>query len=473
MRAFKRRAVLKAVPAVGAMAASLVTLGSCAPAAPAATQPASQAAGAAQPTPKEKIVLEVWTAWTEDAATNIEKIFENYSNSQDKVIAKHVVTTDLAQKLLAAVAAGKPPGAAIVFGANNAYTLASENAIIALEDVGNPDQIKTLKEWMHPAIWDLGVYEGKFYFASMWNQCYGIFYNKKHVVEAGLDPEKAPETLDDLAQVWDALTQYDANGNIIRWGGDQTWFQQIQACYLGTLTTPDGSKITADTEENLRALQWIVDRWQKIGPEKIQQFYASLAGATEASAAMDPFLTGKLSTRWTGPWEYNTITKFAPEGFEYGVWPIPKAPGVDKWAIYTYGDGFIIPKGCPAPEAAWDIVSTMTGATGDRDVYTQLFEVWLCVNGPVSREMEEWPRFKEKVIASCPGYQEIFLRHLFNSDYYLFPPKIPTSNQYLSLLGAETEKARLGQKTAKEALQTVQEQAQKELDEWRKQRGGG
>lgn len=474
MTGVTRRSMLKAL-AVAGLGAGTSALAACAgapaPAAPADTAAQPTQAQAQPQAPQQKITLEVWTAWTEEAATNIEKILENFSNSQDAVTAKHVVTTDLAQKLLAAVAAGNPPGAAIVFGANNGYSLAAENAILAIEDIGDADQITTLKEWMHPALWDLGVYDGKFYFASMWNQCYGIFFNKTQVIEAGLDPDEAPATLDDLVAVWDALTQYDSAGNITRWGGDQAWFNMIAACYLATLTDKDGLKITCNEEPGVEAMQWIVDRWTRVGATKIQEFSASLAGAGGRSAALNPFLTGKISTTWTGPWEYNSILKFAPEDFEWGVWPIPKATGIDQWALYTYGDGFIIPKGCPDPKAAWDIVSTMTGATGDRDVYTQLFEVWQCVNGPVSQQMADWPRFREKVIGVCQGYEDIFLRHLFNADYYLFPPKIPTANAYLSLLSAEGEKARLGQKTAQEALDAVQQQAQKELDDWRAKRG--
>ena len=62
--------------------------------------------------------------------------------------------------------------------------------------------------------------------------------------------------------------------------------------------------------------------------------------------------------------------------------------------------------------------------------------------------------------------QEIFLQDLFHSDYYLYPPKIPTSSSYNSMMGAEWEKARLGQKTPAEALDFVQKEAQSELDDW-------
>ena len=217
---------------------------------------------------------------------------------------------------------------------------------------------------------------------------------------------------------------------------------------------------------------WRRSRYKRIGAQKLQDFYSSLAGAGERSAGLDPFVAGLRATFVVGPWHYNAITKFAPEDFEYTVWPFPRPAGVTKWGMYTYGDGWIIPRGCPNVDAAWDIIGTMTGATGDKDVYSSLFITWLCVNGPVSRQMLDWPLFKSDVIGSCPGYKEVFLKDLFDSDYYLYPPKIPTSDSYTSLMGAECEKARLGQKTPKEALDFVTEQAQKELDEWYAQKGG-
>ena len=86
--------------------------------------------------------------------------------------------------------------------------------------------------------------------------------------------------------------------------------------------------------------------------------------------------------------------------------------------------------------------------------------------------MTEWPLFQTDVIGACPGYEEVFLTDLYNADYYLYPPKIPTSTSYMDLMGAEWEKARLGQKSAQEALDFVQETAQKELDTWLQQNQG-
>jgi multiple sugar transport system substrate-binding protein len=448
-----RRTFLRTTASIAAVAA----MAACMP-----VSPGAPASGPAE--------VDVWTGWTEDAATNIEKILAGYNESQSDVVAKHVVVPDsMTQKLLAAISAGNPPATAVVFGASIAYQLAAQKGLLALDEIGSADQVSTLKSWIDPAIWELGVYDGKLYYASMWNQCMGVFVNTTMCAEMGVDPNTPPQTLEELDAVWEQLTTYDADGNIDVLGGDFNWPAMVMGRFLGQLVSEDGTQVTANHENNAHALQWVVDRWQKVGVQKMQDWSASLAGRGERSAGQDPFLSGLRATLVTGPWHYNTLRNFKPEGFEFTVWPLPGPAGQTEKGMHTYGDGWIVPVGSSNPNAAWEIISAMTGATGDKDVYTSLFTTWLCVNGPVSGSMAEWPKFQSEVIGACPGYQEVFFADLYDSDYYLYPPKIPTSSSYMDLMGAEWEKARLGERSVEEALTTVQEQAQKELDTWLQQ----
>lgn len=461
-----RRVFLRTL-AAGSAAATLAACGAQT-GSPATTEPATTAATTAPAVASGAAVpIEIWTGWTEQAATNIETILAGYNASQDKVVAKHVVVPEaMNQKLLAAVSAGTPPAAAIVFGAGTAYQLAAQGALLPLDEIGQPDQVATLKSWMAPPLWDLGTYDGKYYFASMWNQCWGMFVNTDMAQAAGVDPNAPPKTLEELGEVWDKLTVNDANGNISVLGGDFTDQNVLTARFLGQYAEADGKTTTANHPNNLKALEWISERWKRIGPDKLQDFYASLQNRGERSAGQDPFLSRLRATYVTGPWHFDTITKFKPADFNYTVWPLPSPASADKRGTYTYGDGWIIPKGSPAPEAAWQILSAMTGATGNRDVYTSLFTTWQCVNGPVSREMVTYPAFKANVIGKCPGYEEVFLSDLFDADTYLYPPKLPTSASYSDVMSAEWEKVRLGQKAPQEALDFVQETAQKELNDW-------
>lgn len=449
---------------IGASVTGMAVLTACVPPGAPGAQQGNTPAG------EGPVPIDVWTGWTEDAATNIEKILDGFNKSQDQVVANHVIVPEaMTQKLLAAVSAGNPPTTAVVFGANIAYQLAAQKGLMALDEVGKPEQVETLKQWMDPAIWELGLYDGKYYYASMWNQCMGCFVNTKMAEEKGIDVNSPPQTLEELDAVWEQLTTYDADGNIDVLGGDFNWPAMVMGRYLGTWISEDGSQVTANDPNNVKALEWVVNRWAKIGPEKISAWNASLAGRGERSAGQDPFLSGLRATLVTGPWHYNTLRNFKPEGFEFTVWPLPGPANQGEKGMYTYGDGWIIPVGAPNPNAGWDIISAMTGATGNRDVYTSLFTTWLCVNGPSSKSMTEWPLFQQDVMGACPGYEDVFLTDLYDADYYLYPPKIPTSTSYMDLMGAEWEKARLGEKSAQEALDFVQETAQKELDTWLQQ----
>lgn len=444
---------------------------SAAPTTAAESAAPTTAAPTTAPASTEAVHIDVWTGWTESAAKQIEMILDGYNKSQNKVIAKHVVVPEaMNQKLLASVAAGKPPACAIVFGASTAYQLAAQNAVLPIDTIGNPDEVAALKKWMLPALWDLGVYDNKLVFASMWNQCWGVFVNKTIAKKQGVDPDSPPKTLEELDEVWNKLTIMNGD-NIDVLGGDVTWGAMVMGRFLGQFVSEDAKTITANHPNNIKALEWIANRWERVGVKKLQDFYASLQGRGERSAGQDPFLSGLVATSVTGPWEFDSISRYKPDGFEYTVWPLPGPAGVSKKGMYTYGDGWIVPKGSPSPEAAWEIISTMTGAGGNRDVYTSLFTTWQCVNGPVSEQIITDAKFKSEVSGKCPGYEQVFLNDLFKADQYLYPPKIPTADSYTSMLDAEWEKVRLGQKKAKEALDFVTEQAQKELDTWHSQQG--
>ena len=80
-RGLSRRNFLR----VSAGLAGVVTLTACLP--PAAPGGSTEGGSAAEAGPTE---IDVWTGWTEDAATNIEKILGGYNDSQSEVVAKHV-----------------------------------------------------------------------------------------------------------------------------------------------------------------------------------------------------------------------------------------------------------------------------------------------------------------------------------------------------------------------------------------------
>lgn len=78
---------------VSAGVVGVAALSACLP--PSSPSGGSQDADAGAAAPAEGVQeIDVWTGWTEDAATNIEKILGGYNDSQGSVVAKHVVVPD-------------------------------------------------------------------------------------------------------------------------------------------------------------------------------------------------------------------------------------------------------------------------------------------------------------------------------------------------------------------------------------------
>jgi multiple sugar transport system substrate-binding protein len=59
---------------------------------------------------------------------------------------------------------------------------------------------------------------------------------------------------------------------------------------------------------------------------------------------MDPFLTGQISMKISGPWTVSAINKFKPD-LVYGVFPIPTPTG-DNYS--TWSGGWAVTSNLPA-----------------------------------------------------------------------------------------------------------------------------
>lgn len=86
----------------------------------------------------------------------------------------------------------------------------------------------------------------------------------------------------------------------------------------------------------------------------------------QQSAGRDPFIAGKVATKFTGPWEIKHLEKFKPKGFEYSFYKIP-VPDNHKGHIYTYCDpkSIVIFNTCKKPQLAFEFIKTMTDKKGD------------------------------------------------------------------------------------------------------------
>jgi multiple sugar transport system substrate-binding protein len=90
------------------------------------------------------------------------------------------------------------------------------------------------------------------------------------------------------------------------------------------------------------------------------------------SSSADPFVTEKIATKWTGPWEINYLNNIPGRDFEYGYYE-PPVPDDHQGPVYTYADpkNIVIFNTCSNPQQAWEFVKTIVDREGD----LQLLEV--------------------------------------------------------------------------------------------------
>src|SRR5690606_14217660 len=138
-----------------------------------------------------KVVVDFWIFWgSEIRRPVIEKIVEDFNNSQEDIVVKHTFVPwgDIWTKELAAIAAGDPPD--VVINDINATALRGEkNQAMNLSEFLSEEDISGQ---FYPELWEATLHEGDSYGIPFNTDTRVLFYNKDAFEEAGLDPEQPP-----------------------------------------------------------------------------------------------------------------------------------------------------------------------------------------------------------------------------------------------------------------------------------------
>lgn len=281
-----------------------------------------------------------------------------------------------------------------------------------------------------------------------------MYYNKDAFAEAGLDPEVAPKTAEDVVAYAEKLIKKDDAGNITRhaiaMAEDPGQFQWVFSPYAYSNSanatncfSDDGKSVAFNTPENKEILEW----WLGLK----QAGYAP-ANITPFSSLATLFLDGSVAmiTNSTGNMTY--IRNNAE--FDVGVAPMPI---FDHEATCSGGGNFYVYKGI-SPEkkdAAWKFLTYCT----DPEVQAQ----WMVDTGYVavcksSYETETMAALKAEnpYIDTISGLVEIAVGELSTYAYA----------EITNLLGNYAQGALSGEYEIEEALELLQEEADEVLADY-------
>lgn len=374
----------------------------------------------------------------------VEGMAQEFTKQNPNITIKPVYTgsyADTAVKTQAGVQSKNPPDVAVL-QSTELFSLLDMDAIIPLDDYIAKEGGEAYLSDFYPAFLSNSQTGGKTYSIPFQRSTIVLYYNKDLFQAAGLDPEKAPQTWDEMKDYAKKLTKDGTWGLEIPVSGYAYWMLQTFALQNGNnLMSEDGKKVMFNTPENIEGLQYWSDlaKKDKVIPEGVTEWGTVPSDFLEGKTAMMYHTTGNLSNVKNNA-KFNFGVSFLPKNKSYGS---PTGGG----NMYIFKD---IDK--KKQDAAWKFIQFMTE--------TERAAQWSMDTGyvAVKKSAYETERMKK--------YTTDFPAALVARDQLEYAAaELSTHNngKVIKALSDPIQAVLTGSMTPEEALKKAQEEADKAL----------
>lgn len=311
-----------------------------------------------------RVTVAFWHSFTQSTRPALEKLIERFHEEHPdvRIDAQYIPTGDaLSQKLITAVQSGSAPDISWI---HSHY----------LEDLVKADAVYEMSHFMtgsnplsdedfadiYPALIEYASWQGTLYSLPMEATNLGIIYNKTLFEEAGLDPERPPQTWEELREFSRQLSK-DENGDgryerigffvpAVPSSGPQGAYMMWQwTPFLwqagGYLVDEAQTEILWDQEAGEKALSL----WKSIYLIQNQRTFTSEDPLTVMASQ-------QIAMMLDGPWNLPRYPALFSR-FDWGVAMLPEGP--EKRATVVAGEYLAIFKQSRNPDAAWTFVRWM------------------------------------------------------------------------------------------------------------------
>lgn len=403
----------------------------------------------------DRVHITYWEKWTEFEGDAIRQVVNDFNQSQNKIHVDLLTVSNIEGKTLMSISAGIPPDVAGLYGSNVAQYV-DDHAIMPLDDYCKEAGI-TRDNYKH-SFFDIGVYKGHVWSLPTAPASTALHYNCDMFVAAGLDPNKPPQTLEEMDKAVNLLTK--RNGKDIEVAGflpaEPGWWNWAWGYYFGGALWDGKDKITANSPENIRAFQWVQDFSTKYGKSEVQTFKS---GFGSFSSPQNAFMDKKVAMELQGVWMYNFITKYRPS-LKWAASPFPHPANRPDLANMTMIDEDIIciPRGSKHPKEAWEFIKYVESQKGMET---------LCM---LQRKQLPLAKASPEFFAKHPNPYIKLFDDLDRSPNAIPPPKIGIWPEYMSELNNAFDKIGLVSASPKDALDAVTKRMQPKLDQYLRRR---
>ncbi|MHB8637498.1 MAG: extracellular solute-binding protein [Fimbriimonadaceae bacterium] len=401
--------------------------------------------------PPGPVHITYWEKWSGFEFAAIKQIVDDYNATHPNIHVDLMETSEIENKAMFAISAGVPPDVAGLYSPNVPH-YADERAIIPLDDFCKASGIKE-SDYIH-AYWQLMTYKGKIWALPTTPASTALHYNRQMFRDAGFDPDKPPQTIEQLDAMGDKMT-VEKNGHIDQIGftpSEPGWFNYAWGFYFGGRLWDGKSKITAMDPGNIRAYDWIESFARRYGGSALSSFKSGLG---QFDSPQNGFMDSKVAMEIQGVWMHNFVHTFNPK-LDAAAAPFPHPADRPDLANMTYVDAdvLVIPRGAKHPKEAWDFIS-----------YVQQQPVMekLCLlhqkNSPLRKiSAHFWAVHKNPWIR--------LFDTLARGKNAMIPARVGIWPEYQQELSAAFDQALLLQGTPTQILQDVQDRMQAKLDQY-------
>lgn len=355
---------------------------------------------------------------------------------------------DARVKALAALKSGQPAQLSVMFSID-LHELRDLDAIVAFDDVVKTDEEKAWLDSFYPALMENGKADGKTWGIPFQRSTIVMYYNKDLFKAAGLDPEKAPSTWEELVDMGKKLTKADGSqwGAMIPSTGYPYWM-------FGALTKQNGEVLMNqagnETYFNKDGVIEALEYWQSLGKtHKIMP-----EGAIEWGTLRQNFLDQKTAMMWHSTGNLTAVKNNAK--FDFGVAMLPKNK---DYGSPTGGGNFYLFKKASDEErtASLKLIRYMTSP--------EQAAKWSIATGYMGVSPAAYDT------AELTDYVKTFPPAAVARDQLKYATAELSTHQagkVRKLLDDAIQATLTGQKSAKDALNSAQKQAERVLKPYKK-----
>ncbi len=252
----------------------------------------------------------------------IDRYAEEFHKAHPDMTVKPVYTgsyQDSTVKAMTAAKAGNAPDASVLLS-TDMFTLIDADIIEPIDKIAGSAADKAWLKSFYPAFMLNSQAEGHVWGVPFQRSTIVQYWNKDAFKAAGLDPDKAPASWDDMIAFGKKLTKYDIAGHVSQWGieipssGFPYWLFQALTTQNGAILANDaGTKVAYNDARVVEAAQFFADLGQK--------YEVMPKGIIDWGTTPNDFFAGKTAIMWTTTGNLTNVKNNAK--FAFGVAPMP------------------------------------------------------------------------------------------------------------------------------------------------------